>query len=206
MKQLVFILLLLLFTELGVRGQDECDIAVVASELSATAANLTSIQDLLLYQTSVQSVVTTCTMTDEESPGLTRSNPVPLGDWFTFPAGQFRVIEATLPETMPAGSFYTLPENHYILSLQVEYVCTIEDENTTCNGLDFAGMSVVANDATLIAGESSIRGDSIFGKQVFSSGTITGEIHFVLPDGVSAASVQFLNRWGDFEPIFFAVE
>lgn len=197
-------ILIMVIWAVPIQAQDECDIADIASELATTAATVETIEDLLLYQAAVQTYVTNCTATDEDSPGLRRSNPVPLGEWFTFSTGQFRILEMTPIDVVPEGSFYTLPEQHHLIAVQVEYSCTVADENTTCNGLDFAGLSVVGSDASVIPVESRITANTIFGKQVFSGGVISGAIYYTLPDGVEATALQYPNRFGDFEPIFFS--
>lgn len=135
----------------------------------------------------------------------TRSNPIPLGEYYEFEGGLIRIVSIFDPYE-PQGTAYSLEDGNRIIAVELEYVCKIDNPDESCDGEDLGLSASVTREGVVTGYSYTYSGENYFNDmEVFAGNTIKGNKYFQLPFGQDFSLLRF---WDDYswEDIYFSVE
>ncbi len=192
-------------------GQSPCADQDIAEALQTAIANLQAAQGLDVEQAlstvnAVQAQLnflkTRCTVTT--SADGTRTNPIPLGEYYQFDKGKVRITAIQDPYPNTEG-LYGPDSGMRAIAISVEYVCEESDPNRTCSTSDAFPTSVILaggeiTDLSMIF-SSQDEPPSFSGQEAFAGNTLAGVDYLAVPEGQQIEGIRLMVG---FEYIYFS--
>lgn len=199
MKYITMILtLFLIFAASPIYSQEdvECDPTELAAQYGALISEAETLDELDRLQSELKNTIDICQNENEREGEVataegTRTDPIPLGQYFQFNKGKFRIVDVVDPYTQLQYS--QLKDGHRIIAIEIEYVCESQDPNVSCEGRDMRPNAIVTEDGVVLESSDtsvSTAEGSYIGKEVFSGNTITGFIYRQVPEDVQIESIR----------------
>jgi hypothetical protein len=198
MKRLIPFLLMTVLFALPAHAQEDCDLSALSQSYSEQIASAESWEDWQAITAAMQTESRRCTTPTDETIGLSRSAPVPLGEGFSYPVGTVTVLSIEWLSESP-GSMYSIPEGMILLQINLEFLCARESDSETCLGRDIVGGAAFVSDAGEVVDAAPVCWES------YSGVTLTGAVYFAMPE--ETGGLLRLRPAGlNYTPVFFALD
>jgi hypothetical protein len=206
MKRLIPFLLMTLLFALPAHAQEDCDLSALSQSYSEQIASAESWEDWQAITTAMQTESRRCTTPTDETIGMSRSAPVPLGEGFSFADGTLTVNLTELLDESPGHLLPEPEEGMVLVRAELSLLCAKEDEDETCMGRDIAAGSALVTEAgevinTLLGGE-----DSVYLWEAYPGVTLTGSLYFLMPEEATLGQLRLRPAALELTPVFFALD
>lgn len=196
-------------------SQQECDFDSIRLELSVRISQAESLDELEVVAKDLRFAIAQCrrgeAVSENDAPVATtdgtRTNPIPLGAWYAFDAGRFRVVQVTDP--VEDDSLRDARDDHRILGLELQYDCYFIDPERACEPVSQAGVwGFVLDDGRVF--ESRFGGrysdpGSFYrdGQRIYAPQFYSGVTYYDIPTD-AVAEVLYSLFGGDY--VYFALD
>jgi hypothetical protein len=133
----------------------------------------------------------------------TRTDPIPLGQYYEFNKGLARIVAVEDPYSYP-GNLYGLDEGMRPVSLTLEYVCQENDPNKSCDTSDFFAGDVVLVGGVVVDREFLMSREDLqppWSGEVFAGNTLAGVDYLAVPQD---AQIEAFRMFVSFDRIYFS--
>ena len=134
----------------------------------------------------------------------TRTDPIPLGQFYKFEDGRVRVLSVTDPYIPDPQSYSSVPETSRVVAVEVEYVCEISNPDESCSSLDVLLSAMVSDDGTVYDNDAMVfvdANDHFYGQEAFGGNVLKGRIYFGIP---AVADFTVMRFYVNFSSVFFS--
>jgi hypothetical protein len=207
MKKATFLLLLVILIFAGVvSAQDK--LGEIINEATAQLQSAKSADEAIAITTDLLVDLKRLRNEANETHAGTYTDPVPLGEYFVFDAGKFRVVSYT-DNVDPTTGDVDMDDGHRLIAFDVEFVCEPADPDEECRGGGTVVSSIIKPDGFTYENTTayvySAPNDAVdyMDLRAFGGATLRGMLYAQVPIDMEFGLVEiFIYGGSDPRPIF----
>jgi hypothetical protein len=224
MKYLLVLILLYLATFTSLAQDFSCESPdTFLADVSGYLDVLSTWDDIDQIDLAIRTSLNKCNLANvvADEIGRSRSNPVPVGEWFKIYKGKMRIVSVETEVSLEELSDYSqstaserLTEESNIISFKIEYECSPEDIDLSCEGTDATGgvSSYISTSGVVTDSVSYVTRDpetNIFILEGYSGVLLSGWFTLVVPTideplGIWRANLSLTESFS-FTEVFFSL-